>query len=210
VISVNKKEFCIIGLGLGTLIPIILLVLFWWPLSLVNILKIFSFPESFIKIFALTGFTIGIIIDILFLKRLIHKFYRFNKSLLVIAYIYCSFIAVAFFMGLPIGNFLLGIIAGLYIGRRYHYINQNIDQFSVASRNISIFTAVITTLEALPVGFLALQEESLIGWINKFSGVQIFLLNRTIDIFIIVFLCIMLFIIQYFATRVVSKFAFNI
>jgi len=185
VVSVNKKEFYIIGLGLGTLIPIILLVFSWWSLSALNIYKIFSVPESFIKIFALTGFIIGIIIDILFLKRLIPKFYKFNISLMIFIYVFCSVIAVAFFMGLPIGNLLLGIIAGLYIGRKYHYINQNIDKFSLASKTISIFTALVTTLEALPIGFLALQEGSLIGSINQFLGLHIFSLNRLTDILMV-------------------------
>ncbi len=204
----DKKEFHIIGFGIGVLIPLLLLVLFWWPIAALKIYAIVSFPESLIKISAAVGFFAGVIIDILFLKRLIPIFYRFKISLMIIVYLFCSVIAVAFFMGFPVGNLLLGIIAGLYIGRKYHHLEQKKDKFPVVSKTTSIFTASITSLEALPIGFLiALQEHYLPGSINKFLGFRLFSSN-TVIIFIIVILCLLLFIVQFYSTRAATKIAF--
>ncbi len=206
----SKIESYIIGLGLGALIPIFGFVFFWWLSAALNNFKILSVPESSIKIFALTGFAIGIVIDILFLKRLVPEFYKLNIAWLIFIYLFCSAMAVAFFMGFPIGNLLLGMVAGGYMGRKYYHIKQSIENFSSASKSVSLFTAFITAFEALPIGLLTLREEYLMAAINQILGIQIFSVIKFIDILLIVLLCIFLFIAQYFCTRLASKIAFNI
>ena len=206
----NRKELLIIGIGLGFTIPMIIFVIFWWSISVMNTYNIIQVPESFIVIFSIIGLFIGILADILYLRKLIPLFYRIKMPLLIATYMLCSVMVVAFFMGLPIGNLILGIIAGIYIGRRYHNNNQNRDEFTPVLKAVAIFTASVTTLGALFIGFLALQEKSLIGSINQYFGFKIFFINNFIDTTIIVSLCIILFIIQYISTKISSKYMFNI
>jgi len=206
----NRKELLIIGIGLGFTIPMIIFVIFWWSISVMNSYNIIQVPESFIVIFSIIGLFIGILADILYLRKLIPLFYRIKMPLLIATYMLCSVMAIAFFMGLPIGNLILGIIAGIYIGRRYHHNNQNRDEFTPVLKAVAIFTASVTTLGALSIGFLALQEKSLIGSINQYFGFKIFFINNFIDTTIIVSLCIILFIIQYISTKISSKYMFNI
>lgn len=206
----NRKELLIIGIGLGFTIPMIIFVIFWWSISVMNTYNIIQVTESFIVIFSIIGLFIGILADILYLRKLIPLFYRIKMSLLIATYMLCSVMAIAFFMGLPIGNLILGIIAGIYIGRRYHHNNQSRDEFTPVLKAVTIFTASVTTLGALSIGFLALQEKSLIGSINQYFGFKIFFINNFIDTTIIVSLCIILFIIQYISTKISSKYMFNI
>jgi len=150
---------------------------------------------------AISGLCIGILIDIIFLKKWIPKFYEINKSLSISIYLLCSFIAVAFFMGLPIGNIILGIFAGIYVGRKSHYLHKSKNLFLSTSKNVSLFTAFITSLEALPIGLLALQDDSIIDLINQSIGIKLFTINIIIDMLLILMLCLMLFLLQYILTK---------
>jgi hypothetical protein len=205
-----KKEFYLIGFGLGAFIPLLFFVLFWWSIVALKIFKILSFPESLVTIFALSGFLFGVIMDIFYLKRLIPQFYKFKMSLMMILYLFCSAIAVAFFMGFPVGNLLLGAVAGLYIGRKYHYLDRSQDELPFVVKTTCMFTALVTSLEALPIGLFVLQDTYLLGSINHFLGFQIFSKNMVIDITIIAFLCLMLYVVQNLLTKRALKIAYNI
>ena len=205
-----KREFYIIGFGLGAFIPFLFFVLFWWSMAVLNIFKILSFPDSLVAIFALSGFLFGVIIDILYLKRLIPVFYKFKISLMMILYLFCSAIAVAFFMGFPVGNFFLGLVAGLYIGRKYHYLDQSQDELPFVIKTTCLFTALVTSLEAFPIGLLVLKDNYLLRSINQLFGFQLFSKNTVIDITIIAFMCLILYVVQFLLTKRALKFAYNI
>ena len=206
----NRKELIIIRFGLGFTIPLIIFVIFWWSISLVNIYNIVTISELYIKVISIIGIFTGIIVDILYLRRISDMIYRINIPFLIVIYLFCSIMTVAFFMGIPIGNLILGIIAGIYIGRRYHNNQRNHLEFKTVLKNVAIFTASVTTFEALSIGILALQEKSSIIAINQFIGREILLTNTFVDFAIIIFLCIVLFIIQYFFTKISSRYAFSI
>ena len=186
---------------MGLLIPIIVFVLFWWSIAVLNVFKILNISESVITVVAISGLCIGILLDIIFLKKWIPKFYEMDKSLSISIYLFCSFIAVGFFMGLPIGNIVLGIFAGIYVGRKSHYLHKNKNHFLSTSKKVSLFTASITSLEALPIGLLALQDDSIIDLINQSIGIKLFTINIIIDMLLILMLCLMLFLLQYILTK---------
>ena len=132
-----------------------------------------------------------------------------NKVFSILLYLICSFMAVAFFMGFPIGNLLLGFLAGVYVGRKWHQLNSDHATFSSASKKVSIFSAFVTSIEALPIGVLALQEESIIDFINRIFGFVLFNKNIIQDIVFILILCIILFWIQYSITILGIKLSFR-
>ena len=205
-----KKELFIIGIGLGIFIPMAIFVFFWYLGAILKIYNIVYFPESIIPVFALTGLCIGILMDILFLKRLIPQFYHIRTSILIIVYLYCSALAVAFFMGLPIGNFVLGVLAGFYMGRKYHILDQQMVNFTLAVKNTSLFAALITSLEALVIGLMIIQEDNVIASANQFIGFKLFLSHMLVDSGIVAFLGVVLFILQFFSTKVAARVAFNL
>ena len=67
---------------------------------------------NIIIVAALTGLLIGIVLDILFLRRWIRNFYLAHLWLLAMVYGALCVMAIASFMGLPVGTFMLGLLAG--------------------------------------------------------------------------------------------------
>ena len=207
--DLDKREYYLIGAFLMALIPLILFALFWWSIASLDILNMMVIPESSIAVFAIAGLATGIFLNVIYLKRWILKFYEMRRALSILLYLICSFMAVAFFMGFPIGNLLLGFLGGVYIGRKYHHLNADNATFSSASQKASIFTASVTSLEALLIGLLVLREESAIDFINRILGFGLFHKNEFIDIAFILILCIILFLTQYYITLSGTKISFN-
>ena len=205
----DKKEYYLIGAFLALLIPLIVFVIFWWSIAALDILNILVIPESIIAIVAVTGLAIGIVLDIIYLKEWTTKFYEMNKVFSILLYLICSVMAVAFFMGFPIGNLFVGFLAGVYVGRKWHHLNGDRASFASASKNVSIFSAFVTSIEALPIGILALQEESIIDFINRIFGFVLFNKNIFQDIVFILILGIILFWIQYYITLLGTKISFR-
>jgi hypothetical protein len=207
--DLNNREYFIVGLCLAVLIPLMAGVLFWWIAASLDILKIVAIPEQIIAIAAITGLAIGIVLDFVFLEKWTLKFYEMNKVISILLYLFCSLMAVAFFMGVPVGNLFLGFLAGAYVGRKCHYLNSDQESFSSASKDVSIFSAVVTSIEAFPIGLLAMQEESIINSVNRIFGFVLFHANKIIDILLIAILCSILFWIQFFVTRFGAKLSFR-
>ena len=207
--ELEKKEYYIIGTILALLMPLIVGVLFWWITASFAILKIMPISEKFIAFVAVTGLAVGILLDILYLKKWMLKFYEINRAVSILFYLFFSIMAVAFFMGAPVGNLFLGFLAGIYIGRKCHYFNSDQASFASASKSISIFSAFVTGIEAFPIGLLALREESIINSINRIFGFVLFHANKIGDVILIVLLCGILFGMQFFVTRFGTKLSFR-
>ena len=117
----TKTESVVVGFAVGILCPLLLFVLFWWVSAALTIYHVLPLPESGIAVAAFIGLALGVALDVLYLRSWISEFYRADMRVMVTVYLCCSMIAVSFFMGLPVGNLVLGTLAGAYIGRReYH------------------------------------------------------------------------------------------
>jgi hypothetical protein len=207
--EIEKREYYLIATILAFLMPLILAVVFWWTVASLDIFKIVAVSEQIIAIAACTGLAIGIVLDFVFLKKWTPKFYEMNKSVSVLLYLFCSLMAVAFCMGVPVGNLFLGLLAGIYIGRKCHYLNSDQASFASAAKNVSIFSAFVTSIEALPIGLLALQEESIINSVNRIFGFVLFHANKIIDVLLIMILSCILFGVQFIITRFGTRLSFR-
>jgi len=166
----SKTENLIVNLALGVLCPLLLAVLAWWGAAALFIYDILPIPESAIAAATFLGLAAGLALDALFLKRWGARFYHLDMRLLALVYLFCSAIAVAFFMGLPLGNLALGALAGVYVGRRQHHADEGEAASARAIRRASWFTALVTGLEALPIGLLALLESDVAALLGSFTG----------------------------------------
>jgi len=206
-LKMYRFEETFIGIIIGFLCPFLCFIFLWWTSAALS--KIISFPDTCVIIAALSGLSLGIIIDIFYLNYLKSRFYLINIKIAVLIYLFCSLVAVAFLMGLPFANILLGILGGLYIGRKYHHINKNNRKFENASRKVSIFTAIVTGIEALLIGFIAIQQSEGVKVIHSILGISESTIAGTIGILIICILSFIIMVIQYLCTRTASKFAFK-
>jgi len=134
--------------------------------------------------------------------------YRANMKLVITLYLICSFVAIVMFMGVPIGNLALGILAGLYIGRRCLHTEYGKDVFNRFAHNTSLFAAFVTGIVSFPVGMLALfaGEEYIIESIAESVGLGY---SRGIGFAFIIVLCGILVLIQFWLTRISAILAYR-
>ena len=205
----SKTESIAVGLVVGILCPLLLFILCWWSVAALVIYQVLPIPESVITVAAFTGLVAGVVLDALYLRKWIAQFYSADMRLMVLVYLFCSVIAVAFFMGLPLGNIILGALAGVYVGRRQHHAGGSKELFPRPARTVSIFTALVTGLEALPIGLLALGEGMFAELLEQIVGLEVSAITGTVGIGLVGLLCVVLVAVQFWCTRTAAWFAFG-
>jgi len=207
--TMSRAESTIVGLFIGIMCPVSLFVLWWWVAAALGIYRLLSISDSRIATAALTGSGIGIVLDVLRLKSWITKFYTLDVKLTVLAYLFWSAIAVAFFMGLPFGNIALGTLAGLYVGRKQCHAGASRDLFARSARNVGIFTALVTGAEALPIGVLALGEPIIVAGLRAIALDQS-LTTGLMGAGLLGVGCLVLMVVQFWCTKTAAALAFRI
>ncbi len=157
----------------GGVFPILCFLIGWWG-------SIPFLPEPSIKYAALIGFLLGILIDILFLRRWIARAYDMPLVWLGLIYIFYSAGIFGFFMGVPVFNVLLGIFAGFYMGLRM--AQKNVDETLARKvfKRTGMFTAVVLFVICCAALWMAFMDASLAANINGMLALQAPLSRNTI------------------------------
>lgn len=191
----KRNETIVLGVFIGIMVPLSLFIL---SILIVLHLSIYPFQERDIPFIAFTCLGFGIILTAARLKSWIRKFYKANLILMSVIYLCWSAVAVAIFMGVPLGNLIWGTIAGFYIGRRRYHEELSLEVFKKSARNAGIFTGLITGIEALPIGLFAFGQDE--------SG----LTTNLFEIAVVILLCLILFVMQFLLTRWAARRAFGV
>lgn len=112
--------------------------------------------ETHALIYALTGLLCGLLIDLMFLKRWINKRYVLPIWFVIGIYILYNIGLFGFFMGFPVFNVLLGLLAGYYFGNRICSNKIQQDKHSKLINQVSLFTGLIMIFICISSGFIAL------------------------------------------------------
>ena len=112
-------------------------------------------------------------------------------------------------MGLPLGTFALGIIASIYMGRRERRTHFNLNEALPTLRKTALITAAVTTLAALPIGLLALNEQNILTMLETLSGCSQVSLRGYAGFALIGLLCLFLFILQYWFSNKAGQLVFK-
>ncbi|AZR74310.1 hypothetical protein BBF96_13405 [Anoxybacter fermentans] len=206
----SRVELSIIGVFVGVMCPLSLFVFGWWLVALLSVYNILNISDNVIVGIAFAGLGVGIILDILGLKNLISRFYTLELRWLVLVYIFWSCIAVAFFMGLPFGNIVLGIIAGVYIGRKHYYAGTSKDLFAMSARYVGIFAALITGILASAIGFMALNDRYTLRMIYSSVGLKPSSITDVANAILVGMGCVVLVVLQFWCTKFAAMFAFRL
>lgn len=206
--KMTRVEAIVVGLVLGSLCPLLLFVFGWWGAATLS-RYLLPIPESVIAAMALAGLALGLLLDGLYLRRWIPRFYRVGARVMVPVYLCCSVMAVAFFMGLPLGNLVLGTLAGGYIGRREYHAARSRDSAARTIRKASLFTAGVTGAEALPIGLLALNEDWVVDWLQAVTHIDAWTIPGLLGIGLIVSLCGVLMAVQFWCTKTMAWIVFG-
>jgi hypothetical protein len=162
-------ESAIIGVSLAFVSPLLWFVTLWWSAVLAFQLGV-PLTQGGIAAAALTGLTIGVVLDVLLLARWVRRFYTLPLAIVFVFYLGLCVVAGTLCMGLPVGTFAVGIAAGIYIGRRECHAGHDATRSKAAIRRASLLTAMVTTGLALPIGIMALHETSILRWLAGHFG----------------------------------------
>jgi hypothetical protein len=133
---VGKIESLILGMFFG-FVPIVFCFL-----ATMVIASIF-FGKEALGPWVLWSLVPGVIIDAIFLKKWVRNAYQINNKVLAGIYLFYSVVALGMGMGLPILNFVLGIMAGVYIARKMHFLGSDEQSRNQAFRKTAMFCAVV-------------------------------------------------------------------
>jgi hypothetical protein len=115
-------------------------------------------PEEQIPFWALAGLALGLLVDLLFLRRWLAKAYALPVPVWIGLYLFYSVGLFGFFMGVPVFNLLLAIPAGFFVGAKLaHDRPPEIEIKKVVDHTVSFTTAVLA-LVCLTSASLALAD----------------------------------------------------
>lgn len=206
----KRTERTIVGVIIAVICPVSLFFLCWWVSAALSIYHVLPVPQNWIGIIAVSGLCLGAVLDVLYLRRWVERFYNVNTKFMILAYLFWSAIAVALVMGLPLLNIVLGMLAGLYIGRKQLHEEAERDSFTKTAWRVSLFTALVTGLEALPIGLLGLKEGLAKEMPGSVTVLSRWLTTGPLGIAIVIMLSLTLMVIQFLCTRTAAKFAFGL
>ncbi len=195
----GKFDKVFAGMVLGFIIPVVSFCGFWWS----------SFALGLdVKCWSITGIVVGILIDVMFLGKLLPKFYYLSKLTLLALYAAYSVGIFGFFMGVPVFNVIPGVFAGTYIGRKMKITGQSRDVFKEEMRKATKFSSAVLLFVCFCSAFIALQDpftgENLRGMLNL--GFEV---TRTHIWLLIVLGGTALLLIQYFLVMTAGRIAYE-
>lgn len=197
----SKIEFLILGIFFG-LLPVV----FCFLATMVTA-SVFFGVEA-LGPWALWSLVPAGIIDILFLKKWVHNAYRMNTKILAAIYLFYSVVALGLGMGMPILNFVLGIMAGIYAARKMYFLGSDEQQRKHAFKNMAIFTATAMVMVCCLIALWAIAGQ-MIGY--RFET-PVLSFTFTVPIFWMVVVAggAFLVLLQYGLTLIAARIAFRL
>ena len=184
---------------IGLVFPILLGLVGWWG-SLPFV------PERSIIYFALGGFMLGVLVDMVFLRFWTRNALRLPLIWPVLIYLFYSVGMFGFFMGVPAFNVAMGPVGGYYMGMRLRAKNSDKDEVEKTARQAGLFAALILAVACTASLVIAWLDPSLEA---NISGM--FALTKPISKTTILALSgaagVGLIILEYAITRAAVKFA---
>lgn len=159
--------------------------------------------EKVVPTVALSGLGVGMVIDIAFLKRWIKKAYQLSNKVLIAIYIFYSIGVLGFCMGVPILNFGVGILAGIYTARRVLNTNTEEQECSQNIKKTALFSAIVMLMMCCITGTWALVG----GMIGSSFESPLLSFTFTVPILVSIVLTggLILSLLQYWLTSTTAK-----
>lgn len=197
----SKVESLILGIFFG-LLPIVFCFL-----GTMVIASVFSGVEA-LGPWVLWSLVPAVITDIIFLKKWIKRAYQINNKALAAIYLFYSVVALGLGMGIPILNFALGIMAGIYAARKTHFIEADEQSRNQQFKRMSVFTAAVMAIMCCLITLLAIAGK-MIGYRFETPGLSF---TFTVPIFWMVVVAggAFLVLLQYGLTIIAARIAFRL
>lgn len=155
------------------------------------------------------GLAMGLIILIINLKKFINEFYKLKYWLLVVIYIILSVGTFGFFMGVPVFNIMIGIGAGVYIGRRFQLHHNDDNRFIVVIKKTSLYSTIIMFFVCVASASIALTDKYTAANLEGMFNITTFDITKQMIYGLIGFGGIGLLLLQYISTLYAGKWVFR-
>ena len=157
--------------------------------------------ESRILFYLIAGILPGLLVNLKFLKNWVNNIYELPVWFVVFIYLVVNIGLYGFFMGFPVFNVILGLVAGYYFGKRVCFRNNKSEIYSAVINKVSLFTGFIMTLICTSSGFLALGGNGAGGDIKGMLGLE-FEVTKSMVLGITLLGGLSLILIQILLTRI--------
>lgn len=160
--------------------------------------------ESRVLIYPVTGLLFGLLIDFKYLKRWVNKRYQLALWFIILIYLIYNIGMYGFFMGFPVFNVLLGLIAGYYFGKRVCSKNIKSEMYLRIIKQVSLFTGLIMALICISSGLIAILDNYTGNTIQGMLGLG-FEVTKEMILTIIIAGGLSLIAAEYFITRLIMQ-----
>lgn len=161
----KRLEKTIMGIVIGAVPVIACFIAGWW-------ISIPFVPESRIFLYALAGFLIGTLVDVIFLRNWIRHAYTMKLWIWKGIFGFYTIGLFGLFMGFPVFNAILAFPAGIFIGRRMTHRGVDPTCVRKAAQQTAVFTTSIMGLVCIVSGSLALMDRSVASDLQGMLGLQ--------------------------------------
>lgn len=197
----NKIESVILGLFFG-LLPLVFCLL------VTLVITAILFGTEVFAPWVLWSLVLGVIIDVIFLRKWVRRAYLINSKALAVIYLFYSVIALSMGMGIPVLNFALGIAAGVYNARKMHLIGAGEERRHQAFKRTAMFCAAAMVMVCCLMALWAAVG----GVMGSRFETPILSFTFTVPIFFVVVLTggAALVLLQYWLTRLAAGVTFKL
>ena len=202
----GRIEVLIIKGFLWIFIPMAVFIIFWWTSSFLTIYEIFSLTDNQIAYIAISGLVIGLFFVSLTKNKLFFNFYSIKNWILILIYLFYSGVAFAIMMGLPLGNLILGVAAGFYIGRKIKYAKFNPQ---IGFKKTSLFTSIVSGFWALVICLLVLNEGEFLKLFERNFQLTQSIIVVPIIVLMIIITILIIGVLQFNLTRFTCRLSFK-
>lgn len=195
-VKIKLPEKLFLGLIIGGTLPLLigmLSMIVWFYLNR---------DETLAPIYLVGGISIGVLLDLKYLKSWIRNRYQLPIWFIVGIYLFYNVCIFGFFMGFPVFNLLMGIPAGYYYGKRIDRESTSPEKQDQLTGQVSLFTAFVMTLICFSSGFIALAGNGVGKDVQSMLRLG-FEVTRPMLVCIIVTGGILLIGLQYTLTRII-------
>lgn len=205
-----RWESGLAALFIGIATPVTTGMSFWWLTAAIATYGLWPLSESAIAASAFVGLAVGIMLNILALKRWVRRFYSAKSRTMALLYLAWSVIALVLLMGLPIGVLVLGGCAGFYVGRKAYHQMASQAGLERSARTAGLFAAGVIAFESIAMGLLALHDRFTMTWILSRLNLGALAGSQWAEAGLLVAGCLVLTLVQYGLTEEAAMRAYRI
>ena len=205
-----RIEALFIGAFLLAACPVSVFVMVWWGMAALAMSGCVAVPDRAIAAVSLLALAAGAGVTALLVGRLVGAFYGLPLSVLVSAYLFWSLVALAVLMGLPAGNVALGILPGIYMGRRLR--RQGADEIRARRTwgRTAAFASAVTGALSAAMGCLAVGDQHTMQSLLAPAGLGALAETAARRAGIVAVAVPALVLLQYALTRVAARWAYGL